>query len=232
MNPKSSYLLSLSLLAVVYVIVSCVPPGGHFKPPPTPGTVGPPPLRLVGSLNDIRGGPNAYYVRGNRGGATKAYEDQPVYEGDRIFTGPNTRMTLRFAQGGYAELAENTDPVPRFLSDFGCLIVDLLRTGWMFVDGSNVCVGAQGTITKQDSQVVYDVRAGPVQITVVGGRAELKKPHVLAISAGFRVDANAKQVLKGGKPYQLTRLQVEEAVRLTNWYQRTKPKLPGLDVIK
>jgi hypothetical protein len=72
-----------------------------------------------------------------------------------------------------------------------------------------------------------------VQITVISGRAELKRPQILPISPGFRVDANARQVLKGGKPYQLTRLQVENAVRFTNWYQRTKPsRLPGLDIIK
>lgn len=213
------------VLALLPVLVSCASvPGGYGGPPPSapapPG--GAPP---VGTLTDIRG-PNAYYQRGGTGPAARAYDGLPVYAGDRIYTGEGTRMTLRFSQGGHAELDERTDPVPRFLADLGCLIVDLLRTGRMFVDGSAVCVGAVGTIARQDSQVVYDVRPGYAQITVAGGRAEVWRPRRIAVPAGWRVDANARALVSGGA-YQLTRRQVEDAVRWTQWYQRSRPALPG-----
>ncbi|HWI13079.1 MAG TPA: hypothetical protein VNT02_02450 [Burkholderiales bacterium] len=175
---------------------------------------------------DIRG-PNAFYERGGSGRAVQARDGQPVYEGDRIFTGAATRMTLRFTQGGHAELDELTDPVPRFLADLGCLVVDLLRTGRMFVDGSAICVGAVGTIARQDSQVVYDVRPGYAQITVAGGRAQLRRPQSVDIPAGWRLDASAREVMHSGRPYPLTRAQVEDAVRWTRWYERTRPSLPG-----
>jgi hypothetical protein len=223
-------------LTFVLVSVACVPPGSGPYPPgpePGPGTGPQPPgTRSIGTLTDIRG-PNAFYERAGSSRAIQATAGMQVYEGDRIFTGQGTRMTLRFAQGGYAELDESTDPVPRFVADLGCLIVDLLRTGRMFVDGSAVCVGAVGTIARQDSQVVYDVRTGHVQITVAGGRAELRRPQRVPIPAGWRLDATRGQVLQGGKAYPLTRAQVEEAVRWTRWYQQTRPALPGtVDVIQ
>jgi hypothetical protein len=115
-------------------------------------------------------------------------------------------MTLRFDQGGYAKLDENTDPVPRFLADLSCLIVDLLRTGRMFVDANQVCVGAQDTITKQASQVVYDVRGGPAQITVAGGQADMYRPRRAVIPAGYRIDANARQITtRDGAAYPILR---------------------------
>ncbi len=202
-------------------------PGGGYGSPAPGGYPAPSPGAPLGTLVDIRG-PNAFYQRGSSGPALRASQGQPVYEGDRIFTGQDTRMTLRFARGGHAELDEMTDPVPRFLSDLGCLIVDLLRTGRMFVDGSAVCVGAVGTIARQDSQVVYDVRPGYAQITVAGGRAQLRRPQTVDIPAGWRVDANARQVMQGGRAYQLTRSQVEDTVRWTRWYQQTRPALPGI----
>jgi hypothetical protein len=215
------------LLPLIWSIAACVAPDGRRYPEPGPAPTPPTPsARLIGNLEGITG-PNAYYVRGSAGPTTRAANGLAVYEGDHIFTGPGTRMTLRFRQGGYAELDENTDPVPRFLSDLGCLIVDLLRSGRMFVDGSAVCVGALGTIARQDSQVVYDVRGGHVQITVAGGRAELRRPQVVSIPAGWRADANSRVVMQGGRAYPLTRAQVEQAVAWTRWYQRTRPALPG-----
>src|SRR5262245_42522247 len=232
MKPKLSTALGLLLLIIFCGMLSCELRDRRTETFPPPPPAGPRAPRLVGTLENIRGAGNAYYQPGNRGPSTRAHEGQRVYEGDRIYTGPNTQMTLRLIQGGYAELAAETDPTPRFLEDLRCLIIDLFLSGTMFVDGNNICVGAQGTVTKQDSQVVYDLRSSSVQITVISGRAELRRPQILPISPGFRVDANSRQVLKGGKPYPLTRLQVEEAVRFTNWYQRMRPALPGRDVIK
>jgi hypothetical protein len=214
----------IGFLPFIISVTACVAPqGGRY--PTTPSTsYGSP--RLVGTLEGITG-PEAYYIRGNTGPA-RARNGLPIYEGDHIYTGPGTRMILRFAQGGEAELDENTDPVPRFLVDLGCLVVDLLRTGRMFVDGSAVCVGAVGTLTKQDSQVVYDVRPGYAQITVAGGRAQMRRPRVEVVPAGWRIDATAREVMNNGRPYQLTRAQVEDAVRWTRWYQQRRPALPGL----
>lgn len=216
------FIVALCLAALVG---GCAVPGGvgypttGTYPPPTPGAP-------LGALVDIRG-PNAFYQRASAGPVLRAVEGQPVYAGDRIFTGQATRMTMRFARGGQAELDEMTDPVPRFLSDLGCLVVDLLRTGRMFVNGNDICVGAVGTIARQDSQVVYDVRPGYAEITVAGGRAQLLRPQTVAVPPGWRVEANARQVLRGGA-YQLTRAQVEEAVRWTRWYQQRRPALPGI----
>lgn len=214
-------------LPLVMSIASCVPPQGARYPtgPQPPQAPGAP--RFVGTLEGITG-PEAFYIRANAATA-RAHNGLAVYEGDHIYTGSGTRMILRFAQGGEAELDENTDPVPRFLVDLGCLVVDLLRTGRIFVDGSAVCVGAVGTLTRQDSQVVYDVRPGYAQITVAGGRAELRRPRAETVPAGWRVDATARAVMSNnGRPYQLTRAQVEESVRWTRWYQRRQPALPGL----
>jgi hypothetical protein len=212
-------------LAVIAVLGACAGAPGGSAYPPGPSAY-PAPAARLGALVDIRG-PNAYYQRGAAGPSVRAHEGLAVYAGDRIYTGPGTRMTLRFDRGGYAELDESTDPVPRFLSDLGCLIVDLLRTGRMFVDGSAVCVGAVGTLARQDSQVVYDVRPGYAQITVAGGHAELQRPRRLSVPAGWRVDASARQVMGQGRAYPLTRSQVEDTVRWTRWYQERRPALPG-----
>ncbi|HSQ03198.1 MAG TPA: hypothetical protein VLN59_04120, partial [Burkholderiales bacterium] len=206
-----SVLLTLSVAACV------APQGGGYGGYPGTSPKAPGGARLVGTLDGITGA-EAYYARAGSA-PVRAQNGMPVYEGDHIYTGPGTRMILRFAQGGEAELDENTDPVPRFLVDLGCLVVDLLRTGRMFVDGSAVCVGAVGTLTRQDSQVVYDVRPGYAQITVAGGRAELRRPRAEVVPAGWRVDATARGIVNNGRPYQLTRAQVEEAVRWTRWYQ-------------
>lgn len=212
-------------VVVIALLGACAgAPGGSAYP--SGGSAYPAPAAPLGTLADIRG-PNAYYQRAAAGPSMRAYEGLAVYAGDRIYTGPGTRMTLRFARGGYAELDESTDPVPRFLNDLGCLIIDLLRTGRMFVDGSAVCVGAVGTLVRQDSQVMYDVRRGYAQVTVAGGRAELHRPRPLSIPAGWRVDAGARQVMGGGRAYPLTRSQVEDAVRWTRWYQERRPALPG-----
>lgn len=214
-----------SVLAVIATLGACagMPGGGTYS---SGSPAYPEPAAPLGTLADIRG-PNAYYQRGAAGPSMRAHEGLAVYAGDRIYTGPATRMTLHFVRGGYAELDESTDPVPRLLTDLGCLIVDLLRTGRMFVDGSAVCVGAVGTLARQDSQVVYDVRRGYAQITVAGGRADLQRPRRLSVPAGWRVDASARQVMGEGRAYPLTRNQVEDAVRWTRWYQQRRPTLPG-----
>lgn len=222
----ASFRFACTLAGALALAGCAVPPGGPGYGAPAPRPAPPAPGSPLGTLSDIRG-PNAYYQRAGTGSAARAYDGLPVYEGDRIFTGPGTQMILRFSQGGHAELDESTDPVPRFLADLGCLIVDLLRTGRMFVDGTAVCVGAVGTIARQDSQVVYDVRPGYAQITVVGGRAQLRRPYTVNIPAGWRLDANAREVMNAGRPYSLTRAQVEDSVRWTRWYQQTRPRLPG-----
>lgn len=219
-----------SLPLVMLVVIGCTSSGYDPPPPPPPQPPSPrpvpPPPRSIGILFDVSG-PNAFYVRNNRGPVARSIEGQPVFEGDRIFTGPNSRMSLRLVTGATVELFENTDPIPRFLTEFRCWIIDVLVKGMIFVEGNDICVGALGTITKQQSQVVYDVRSGRLQITVVSGQAEIRRPQVVRVPAGSRADATAKTVV-GGKAYPLTKTEVARVVSWTRWFRQTKPSVPQL----
>lgn len=209
------------LIALMGALVGCAH-GPRGQPDRTPQ--GPRPFGVLEGIT----GPNAFYIRGNVGQAVRVQNGQRVFEGDRIFTGAGTRMTLRFDMGGYAEFDWNTDPVPRFLDEFRCWVLDLFHNGRLFVDASNFCINANGALTGQASQVVYDMRSGHLQITVAGGQATVLRPRSAPIPAGSRLEANARQILSG--PTALMRAEVENAVRWTRWYQQTKPVLPGRDL--
>lgn len=60
-----------------------------------------------------------------------------VYNGDNVSTGENSKAIVRFLQGGFVELDENTDP--DFIKKAYCLFIKVFR-GQVYVEGKNICI--------------------------------------------------------------------------------------------
>ena len=188
---------------------------------------GPPPLRWIGRITSIEGR-NAFVDPGNSGAGRPAQLGQTLLAGDRFYTGPGTRMKIDFANGGYIELDENTDP--SLFQDLSCLVVSLFRSGRIFVDKSAACVESLGTRSQQFSKVAYAVMpAGPyLQITVVDGEARTLQPAMAAAPKGWRIDVNNRSILGDGRAYRVSDEAIRESIGWTLYYRNRSAPAPEL----
>jgi hypothetical protein len=161
----------------------------------------------------------------HQGQVARAKMHQPIYEGDRFFTGQNSRMRVSFDRGGWVDLDENTDPSLK--TDIECLFIRLFAHGALFVSGANICLENKPNAVAQYSDVGYRIlpqesAAGILRVTVIQGEVRTLQPPGVRVQAGYQLDLQNGQVLKG--PYPATEQDLRDA---TSWTRFTESHLPG-----
>jgi hypothetical protein len=136
---------------------------------------------VIARVSDVSPGAFAYVTHG--GNERPAQFGQPIYIGDEFRTGPGTRLTLTYTEGGTVTLEPNVDP--KFFQTAQCVVLNFFR-GRLAVDASGKCVESQGSRVYQASLVIYeaDPNEGTLTVTVVRGQAETVIPPGIVINEG------------------------------------------------
>lgn len=161
----------------------------------------------------------------HQGQVARAQLKQPIYAGDRFFTGRNSRMRVALDRGGLVDLDENTDPSLKV--DIECLFIHVFHMGAMYVSGANICVENAPNAVAQYSDVGYRIlpqegAAGILRITVIQGEVRTLQPPGVRVAAGEQLDLQNGQVLKG--PYPATDQDRQDA---TSWRRFAESHMPG-----
>lgn len=164
-------------LAVAATLSGCVAPCPDCAPP-SEIPAGP----VIARVTDVSPGAFAYVTHG--GNQRPAQFGMPIYLGDEFRTGPGTRLTLTYTDGGgTVTLEPNVDP--KFLQTAKCVVLNFF-TGKLAVDASGKCVESQGSRIFQGSLVVYEAipNAGTLTVTVIRGHAVTLIPPGIVINEG------------------------------------------------
>ena len=175
-QPMPFFHLILSLLFLS--AAACVPitpygdtgtyPGGEITTPDggagTPDSGG-----AIGVLHIT--GPNVWL------NDSPATDGAPVYLGNSVATGAGSYATVEFADGGYLQVDENTDPDWEWLEESMCLLIRIFK-GRVYLKKSQTCVQTLDLSLKMDSEVnlVVPPPPAPTEVTVIRGSAEVTLP--------------------------------------------------------
>jgi len=145
---------------------------------------------VIARVTDVSGGAFAYVT--HEGHQVPATFGQPIYLDDEFRTGPGTRLTLTYTDGGTITLEPNVDP--KFFQTAKCVVLSFF-TGKLAVDASGKCVESQGNRVFQGSLVLYEAipNDGTLIVTVVRGQAVTISPP------GFTINAGQTMVLERGR---------------------------------
>jgi hypothetical protein len=166
----------------------------------------------------------------HQGQVARAKLKQPIYAGDRFFTGQDSRMRVSFDRGGSVDLDENTDP--SLTADLKCLFIRLFARGALFVRGADICLENKPNAVAQYSDVGYRIlpqegAAGILRVTVIQGEVRTLQPPDVRVPAGYQLDLQDGQVLKG--PYPATEQDRQDATSWTRFAESHPPAwLTGL----
>lgn len=133
-----------------------------------------------------------------------------VFHGDTISTGPNTSLRLRFAEGGYLQLDENTDP--KLLREGACILIEILK-GQALVDAKRICIETPDVSFVLNSRANIVVSPGVTDIVMLEGSATMRRPVPATLYPLDRYHA-----ARGGAAQ--TRVTPQQAEAMTRWTER------------
>ena len=107
-----------------------------------------------------------------------------VYSGDNVSTGDASKAIVRFSQGGFLELDQNTDP--DLIRKAYCLLIRIF-SGQVYVEGRDICIETPESESFLDSAVNVRVLPGLTIATVYRGRLTLQRPENLIITRNGQV---------------------------------------------
>jgi ferric-dicitrate binding protein FerR (iron transport regulator) len=145
----------------------------------------------------------------------KAADQSIVRVGDTVSTGPASSALIEYADGGYMQLDENTDPTFRFepveRGGKRCIYV-YIEIGRILVDKDFHCVETPQTRLALGSQVDIKVTQRESTVSVLEGKATLTIPGEYAVLASYRA-----VVAKGDPKPDIRKLSESELRELTMW---------------
>ena len=158
------------ILLVLGWLNGCTPPGGE-RP-------------LIGELGTS--GPNVL-----RNGIP-APTGTRIYSGDSVTTGPNSSALILFANGGYFQLDQSTDPFFSWETFAGvrCILVKIVR-GQGYVDDTHTCISSPAADALTHSMVNISVNDSTSVLTLLGGVLTLERPRPMTLAPGQEVTADA-----------------------------------------
>lgn len=165
--------IPLFLILLFLSVAACVPitpdtggigsshPGGEIGAPDSGGAIGT--LRVSG--------PNVWL---NNSPAT---DGAPVYLGNSVATGAGSSAKVEFADGGFLQLDENTDPLFEWLEQSKCLLIRIVK-GQVYLKKSQTCVEGPDISMILNSEVNVNIPPppAPTEVTVIRGTADIKLP--------------------------------------------------------
>ena len=146
-----------------------------------------------------------------------------VYNGDNVSTGENSKARVRFFQGGFVELDQNTDP--DFIMKAYCLLVKIFK-GQVYAEGSDICIETPESESLLDSAVNIKVLPGLTIATVLKGKLTIRRPKYLVIR-GHQQARIRKTTIENVR--SLSRQEVE---RVTEWRRGIGPRGEQLEDTK
>jgi ferric-dicitrate binding protein FerR (iron transport regulator) len=145
----------------------------------------------------------------------KAADQSIVRAGDTVSTGPASSALIEYADGGYMQLDENTDPKFRFepveRGARKCIYV-YIEIGQVLVDKDLLCVETPQTKLALGSQVDIKVTQRESTVAVLRGKATLTAPGQYMVPASYRA-----VVAKGDPKPDIRELSEIELRELTMW---------------
>jgi hypothetical protein len=157
------------ILMVLGWLNGCTPPGGE-RP-------------LIGELGTA--GPNVLH------NGMPAPSGTRIYSGDSVTTGPDSSAMILFANGGYFQLDQNTDPFFSWetLGGVRCILVKLVR-GQSYVDDTHTCISSPAADALTHSMVNISVSESTSVLTLLGGALTLERPQLMTLAPGQEVTAD------------------------------------------
>lgn len=151
---------------------------------------------------------------------TRAYHGARVYDGDVVTTGSATSVRVRFRDGGFVQLDENTDPEFRLFREGGCILVKI-ATGQAFVDAKRICIEDPNLVAVLNSKVNWRIREARSVVTVIEGSVSVERP--VRVTLGQYDQYLVRQQTPEGPPRRLTREEAEATARWTERFFRAPP---------
>ena len=145
-------------------------------------------------------------------------EGIPIHNNDHVATGSGTGMRIQMWHyaNTYIQLDQNTDP--DLIQEADCLWVRMIR-GKLFAEGTSLCLESPDLAAALHSQVILAVqptKGGGTStrsvLWVVAGNAELTKPEVRQVPAGYEQVVSS---VRGVEP--LRQLSATELRDATAW---------------
>lgn len=153
--------------------------------------------------------------------------NRSVYNGDRIVTGRNTSAYIYFAQGGFVQLDENTDPefkeIFKGTKCFIRMIGQLIGISY-YESEKQKCVfrfrNEFADAVPHGTKVNFKVTDEYTVITVLEGSMELSYPSHFSIEKGWQVGISRKGIS------WIRRLSADALNATTEWRKKFKDPLP------
>ena len=154
---------------------------------------------------------------------SRAYHGARVYDGDVVTTGSATSVRVRFRDGGFVQLDENTDPVFRLFREGGCILVKI-ATGQAFVDAKRICIEDPNLVVVLNSKVNWRVDGPRSAVTVIEGSVSVQRPVSIALEQHDQYLVREQK--PEGPPRRLTREEAEATARWTErFFRASAPSL-------